>query len=87
MVSNSGSNLGSGPSSSISTVSLSLAIELDGKQHFSELGKMSDEARSRMLNAHGIQVLRFENIAVLANPGIVLEAISAVCSSAMDPSP
>ena len=34
-----------------------------------------------------VQVLRFENVAVLANPGIVLEAISAVCSSAMDPSP
>ena len=69
------------------SASPSLAIELDGKQHFSELGKMSDKARSRMLNAHGIQVLRFENVAVLANPGIVLEVISAICSSAMDPSP
>ena len=58
-----------------------------GKRHASGETGLVDVARTRMLNAHRIQVLRFENIAVLANPGIVLEAISAVCSSAMDPSP
>ena len=73
VASNSGSSIGSGLSSSTSTRPVSLlAMELDGKQHFSELGKMSDEARTRMLNAHEIRVLRLENIAVLVNPGIVV---------------
>ena len=66
---------------------LSLAIELDGEQHFSDLGKMSDEARTQMLKDHGIRLIRFQNAAVLVNPGIVLDAISAILSSAQDPSP
>jgi len=67
--------------------SLSLAIELDGKDHFSELGRMSDEGRKRMLREHGIQLIRFENAPVLANPKIVLDAISEILCSALGPSP
>lgn len=53
-----------------------LAIELDGEGHFSETGRCYDEMRSKELEALGIQVLRFENSEVLANPHIVAEAIA-----------
>ena len=38
-----------------------LAIELDGSQHFTPEGMTHDEARTRVLNAYGLMVLRFTN--------------------------
>lgn len=38
-----------------------LAIELDGSQHYTPEGMTYDEARTRVLNACGLSVLRFTN--------------------------
>ncbi len=38
-----------------------LAIELDGSQHEIEQGKGSDMERTQILNAYGIEVMRFTN--------------------------
>ena len=39
-----------------------IAIELDGAPHFSQLGEEEYEAeRTRLLEAEGIVILRFEN--------------------------
>lgn len=52
-----------------------LAVELDGAHHFTEDGKKYDERRSKFLNDHGIQVVRFENHEVLEDIEKVLEEI------------
>lgn len=52
-----------------------LAVELDGAHHFTEEGKKYDEKRSRFLNDHGIQVVRFENHEVLEDIERVLGEI------------
>ena len=38
-----------------------LVIELDGSQHYTNQGKMHDEARTEILERYGIYVLRFPN--------------------------
>ena len=38
-----------------------LVIELDGSQHYTPEGMTCDEARTRVLNAYGLSVLRFTN--------------------------
>ena len=38
-----------------------LVIELDGSQHFTQDGMGYDEARTKVLNAYGLTVLRFTN--------------------------
>jgi very-short-patch-repair endonuclease len=38
-----------------------LGIELDGNQHFTEKGIGHDTARTELLNAYGVTVLRFTN--------------------------
>ena len=38
-----------------------IAIELDGSQHYEELGKAKDAERDNYLKARGIQVLRYSN--------------------------
>lgn len=38
-----------------------LIIELDGSQHYTPEGMTYDEARTRVLNAYGLTVLRFTN--------------------------
>ena len=40
---------------------IKLAIEIDGSQHYEEIGAIKDEARTYTLNKHGISVLRFTN--------------------------
>jgi len=50
--------------------SLRLAIELDGGQHAENA---ADEARTRVIEAHGYRVIRFWNNEVLANTdGVIL---------------
>ena len=52
-----------------------LAIELDGRHHFSDSGFEMDSDRSAFLKSHGIKVLRFENKEVFENLDGVLEEI------------
>lgn len=44
-----------------------LVIELDGSQHYSEKGILSDSKRTAVLNQLGIEVLRFSNSDVNEN--------------------
>lgn len=52
-----------------------LAVELDGKHHFTPAGVMVDGERDAFLTAQGITVLRFENNMVLLQLENVLETI------------
>jgi very-short-patch-repair endonuclease len=52
-----------------------IAIELDGKHHFTPAGVMVDGERDAFLSAQGITVLRFENVMVLMQVENVLENI------------
>lgn len=45
----------------------SLAIELDGGQHYSEVGKGKDKVRDDILTRMGIKVLRFSDRDVFEN--------------------
>ena len=38
-----------------------LVIELDGSQHYDEAAERYDSERTKYLNVHGIQVLRYTN--------------------------
>jgi len=38
-----------------------LVIEIDGSQHYTERGRSHDEARSKVLEQYGLQILRFSN--------------------------
>ena len=53
-----------------------LVIELDGGQHFSDRGEQADAARSRVIEAQGFKVLRFNNHDVMANRAGILETIA-----------
>ena len=53
--------------------SAKLAVELDGGQH--ALATKKDAARTRMIEAHGYQVIRFWNNDVMSNLDGVLEDI------------
>ena len=59
-----------------------IAIELDGAPHFSEEGHVSDAARDAWLRSKGISVVRFENRDLIANPGILAEAIREILDNA-----
>jgi very-short-patch-repair endonuclease len=54
-----------------------IAIELDGKNHFTDEGMKYDEMRTRYLNSLNIKVLRFENVRVFRDLDKVLEEIKA----------
>ncbi len=53
----------------------SLVIELDGGQHYSEVGKTRDRTRDDVLIDIGIKVLRFSDRDVFENIGGVMEKI------------
>ena len=53
----------------------SLAIELDGGQHFEGAHRERDRARDAALAASGVRVLRFTDLEVLLEPEVVGEAI------------
>ena len=40
---------------------IKLAIELDGSQHYTENGTEYDNERTKILNAFGVEVIRFTN--------------------------
>lgn len=52
-----------------------LAVELDGRHHFSDAGFEAESERTAFLNCHGIRVLRFENKVVFEQLDGVLEEI------------
>ena len=52
-----------------------LAIELDGKDHYSDAGYESDIIRDEFLRKQGIRVFRIENEDVFKNTEDVLEEI------------
>ncbi len=54
-----------------------LAIELDGKEHFTDNGFERDEKRTEYLNSLHIRVLRFENREVFDQLAGVLAEITA----------
>ncbi len=54
-----------------------LAVELDGRDHFTDNGFERDEARTKYLNSLNIKVLRFENKEVFEQLDGVLAEITA----------
>ncbi len=56
-------------------VEQSLAIELDGGQHYDPQHIAHDQRRTHYLNQQGIRVLRFSNLEVLAQMDAVLEQV------------
>ncbi len=55
-----------------------LVIELDGGQHFEATALLADARRTAALNRLGLQVLRYDNRAVLLETEAVLEDIHRV---------
>ena len=55
-----------------------LVVEIDGGQHRSDEGRARDEERTEILNAHGIEVLRFSNIQVERDFRFVCKEIDSV---------
>lgn len=55
-----------------------LIIELDGSQHYSEEGLVSDAERSTYLKAYGISVIRIPNTDVMQNFAGVCEYIDRI---------
>ena len=53
-----------------------LAIELDSSQHYTEQGKCYDKERTAMIEAYGVQVLRFSNREVDSNLAGVCQTIA-----------
>ena len=51
---------------------IKLAIEIDGSQHYNELGRFKDIERTKTINDYGISVLRFTN-------GEINHQFEAVC--------
>jgi very-short-patch-repair endonuclease len=54
-----------------------LAVELDGKHHYSEEGMAYDSERDQFLVQQGIKVIRFENVEVFENINGVLDKIKS----------
>lgn len=55
--------------------SANLVIELDGGQHYTEEGKVSDGLRDEQLRKMGLYVMRFSNRDVLTNIASVIATI------------
>ena len=52
-----------------------LVIELDGSQHYTEDGLVYDDIRTEILNAYGIEVMRFSNLDIDKNFAAMCVAI------------
>ena len=61
-----------------------LIIELDGSQHFTPEGMTYDEARTRVLNAYGLTVLRFTNHQIDSEFRAVSTKIDAAVAARLD---
>ena len=59
-----------------------LVVELDGSQHYEDVGLMNDEKRSQYLEQYGIKVIRISNLDVLKNfEGVCMYIDNAVNQS------
>lgn len=54
-----------------------LGIELDGSQHYTDSGMGHDEARTKLLNAYGITIIRFTNQMMRNEFGVVCREIDS----------
>ncbi len=54
---------------------MKLAIEIDGSIHFKEGHQEKDKIRQERLESFGIQVIRFSDLDVRNNLGLVLEEL------------
>ncbi|MCX6554284.1 MAG: DUF559 domain-containing protein [Candidatus Aminicenantes bacterium] len=59
---------------------MKLVIEIDGAKHFKEEGKALDKERTEILNAYGLQVVRFSDHDVLVHFSGVCDRILVMCS-------
>jgi len=65
-----------------------LVIEVDGCDHFTEEGRLHDEARDRFMHSQGIRVLRFTGKQVETETDCILAQIDqALGSSSQAPHP
>ncbi|MBE9141437.1 endonuclease domain-containing protein [Nodosilinea sp. LEGE 07088] len=60
---------------------LKLVIEIDGDSHFTEDGKIYDQARTEKLAQYGLKVIRFTNQDVLSNFAAVCQQIQHVAQT------
>ncbi len=58
-----------------------LVVELDGSQHYSVDGQLSDENRTAYLQSLGLQVLRFSNLDINENLQGVCQRISQIVTA------
>ena len=64
-----------------------LVIEADGGQHYSDEAEHRDAERSRVLAAHGFEVLRFGNTSILTDMETVIVTIHAAMNRKLDGMP
>jgi very-short-patch-repair endonuclease len=57
------------------SLEVALVVELDGSQHYQDIGTCKDKSRDEFLRDHGFKVLRFSNLDVRRNLNGVLEVI------------
>ncbi len=57
---------------------LKLGIELDGAHHYTPEGIARDNARTTILEQHGIKIIRFENRTVLEELQSVIDCLQEV---------
>jgi very-short-patch-repair endonuclease len=57
---------------------LKLVIEIDGENHFTNVGKEYDEARTKTLDGYDLRAIRFTNQEVLNNFESVCQAIQEI---------
>ena len=55
-----------------------IVIELDGSQHYEDVGLQKDEERTAYLSKYGLQVLRFSNLEIQQNFYGVCEYINDI---------
>ncbi|WP_374663144.1 endonuclease domain-containing protein [Acinetobacter sp.] len=58
---------------------VNLVIECDGSQHYTDDGLDADRVRDEALAQLGLTVLRFDNLQILNEIDVVLEAIYLYC--------
>ena len=61
-----------------------LIIEIDGLQHYSEIGRNKDEFRTNVFACYGLKVIRFTNHQIDTNFHAVCAYIDAVVKNSME---
>ena len=59
---------------------IKLAVELDGNEHYTVIGKFNDERREEYLKSLGITIIRFENKDIWCSTDLILETIKKYSS-------